>query len=117
MAIVMRGRIRTGRSKYFNKKIEYEGYLFDSIKEKNRYEELRLAQKSGAISELKVHPKFDLIVNGMKICRMILDFSYTDESGNSVIEDVKSAPTITPIYRIKKKLLKALLGIEIKEIR
>jgi len=34
-----------------------------------------------------------------------------------VVEDVKSEPTKTPIYRLKKKLLLACYGIQITEIQ
>jgi hypothetical protein len=33
-----------------------------------------------------------------------------------VVEDVKSKPTVTRLYRVKKKLMRALHGIEIQEV-
>lgn len=54
--------------------------------------------------------------NGIKICVYIADYIYI-ENGRSVVEDVKSAFTAKlPVYRLKKKLLSALLGIEIREV-
>lgn len=43
------------------------------------------------------------------------DFSY-HENGILVVEDVKSKATKTPLYQLKKKLVKALYGIDVKEI-
>jgi hypothetical protein len=37
-------------------------------------------------------------------------------NGRRVVEDCKSKPTMTPVYRLKKKLVAALHGIEIHEV-
>ena len=41
-------------SKYHNKKVIYNGITFDSIKEKNRYIELKLLERAGLIKNLKL---------------------------------------------------------------
>ena len=101
-----------GRSKYGNKKVELDGYKFDSIKEKNRYVELMLMQKVGEISALEVHLSFDLPVNSVLIAKYVSDFTYYRE-GNYCVEDAKGFKT--PVYRLKKKLMKAIYRIEILE--
>jgi hypothetical protein len=127
MAVVLRsksGKLRLKRPpKYGNKKVIADGITFDSRKEWSRYTELQLALKSGLIKRLEIHPRFELVVNGIKVCNFVADFSYFEvfpsDSLNEVIltvEDVKSRPTMTPVYRLKKKLLRALWGIEVKEI-
>ena len=40
------------QNKYKNKKIIYDGITFDSIKEKNRYIELKILEKAGLIKEI-----------------------------------------------------------------
>jgi len=108
--------------KYRNKKVVADGIRFDSEKEWHRYTELQLALKSGLITKLQVHPKFELVVKGIKVCSYIADFCYLafpcGRLGKAIltVEDVKSRPTMTPVYRLKKKLLRALRGIEVKEI-
>lgn len=57
---------------------------------------------------------FDCIVNGKKICRYLLDFKVTYKDRVEYV-DVKGV--VTPIYRIKKKLVEALYGITIKEVK
>lgn len=52
------------------------------------------------------------MVNGIKVCEYEDDFSYK-ENGVLVVEDAKGMRT--PLYRLKKKLMRAALGIEIKE--
>ena len=44
------------------------------------------------------------------------DFVYTDEHGNTVVEDAKSPATRTPAYVIKRKLMLSIDGIRIREV-
>lgn len=103
------------QSKYRNVPTEVDGIRFDSKAEAEHYAKLRLMQLSGEIYDLQLQPSFRLEVNGLLICRYVADFSYRDQYGLNV-EDVKSPATITPIYRVKKKLMQALYGIEIYEV-
>lgn len=107
---------KANTSKYSNVKTEVDGILFDSKAEARRYGELKLLKESGAITHLQLQPKFPIAVNGEKICTYIADFSYHDtESGQWKIEDVKGM--VTPIYRLKKKLVKAIHKITITEVK
>lgn len=104
-------------AKYHNHKCIVDGVSFDSKREAAHYQVLRLLQRAGQISDLRRQVKYDLIVNGIKVCSYIADCVYVDNrTGMTVVEDVKSAPTKTREYRLKKKLMKACLGIEIVEI-
>lgn len=103
------------RPKYGNKKTEVDGILFDSKKEAKRYQELRLLEKQGIILELQLQPKFPIVVNGKKICTYIADFDYcVAHTADRIVEDVKGIKT--PIYNLKKKLVKAVHGIDITEV-
>jgi hypothetical protein len=85
-----------------------------SMKEANRCAELRLLEKGGEIVDLQFQPRYALEVNGLKICSYIGDFFYRDARTEAeVLEDCKGV--LTPVYRLKKKLLKAIRGIEITE--
>ena len=50
-------------SKYGNKKIEYNGEVFDSKKEYKRWCELKLLERAGKISDLKRQVKYVLMCN------------------------------------------------------
>jgi len=111
------------RQKYNNTK--YKGY--DSRKEYNRGNELKLLQQAGEISNLKEQVAYELlpaqfeVVNGKKKCversvKYIADFQYTDKNGNVVVEDTKSKITKTAAYIIKRKLMLYIHGIKIKEL-
>ncbi len=110
-------------SKYRNVKVTVDGITFDSKREAERYGELRLLQKSGAIRMLQRQYSFRLEVNGMLICVYRSDFTYEERvkavvpglRWRWVVEDVKGV--LTPVYRLKKKLMVAIHGIEIREVR
>jgi len=100
-------------TKYRAKKVTVDGIRFDSIKESHRYLELKTLQQAGVITNLELQPRYDVVVNGQKICYYKADFRYM-ENGAQVIEDVKGMRT--PIYRLKKKLVEALYPIKIIEV-
>ena len=105
--------------KYNNTKTTIDGIKFDSIRESNRYRELKLLEKAGHITDLVLQPKFELIpkytINGRNVRKMeyIADFQYT-ENGKTVVEDAKGFKTKD--YLIKKKLFEYQYNIEITEV-
>jgi hypothetical protein len=103
--------------KYGNKKVEEDGYTFDSKAEHREYRGLKLRLRAGLIEDLTVHPKFDLTVNGVKVGTYTADFSFRVVPIKAlVVVDVKSRPTMTQVYRLKKKLVKAIHGVDIIEV-
>ncbi len=107
-------KYRIRHSKYNAHRTVVNGISFASEKEGRRYCELDLAEKSGLISELVLQPRFKLVVNDQLICTYIADFQYKNADGNIITEDVKGF--LTPVYKIKKKLMQAIYGIQIKEV-
>lgn len=104
-------------TKYRNKPTVVDNIRFDSLAEAKRYNELKVLQSGGAIVDLQLQPKFHLIVGEELVCTYTADFGYRDPvHRRRIIEDVKSTATKTPQYRIKVKLLKALTGIEVREV-
>lgn len=104
--------------KFRNKKVTEDGIEYDSKKEAKRGAELRLLLAAGKIESLSVHREFTIQVNGFLICKYEADFTYRDKlTGQIVVEDVKSAFTRKlPVYRLKNKLMRAVHGIEIREV-
>ena len=45
-------------SKYYNRKVQVDMYVFDSVAESRRYKELKLLERAGEITELKLQPRF-----------------------------------------------------------
>lgn len=103
------------RSKMGNKKTCVGSFCFDSAKEARRYGLLALLERQGLIINLRMQVKYPLMVNGVLIASYVADFVYQKE-GREIVEDVKSPFTRTlPVYRLKKKLMAAIHGIEIYE--
>ena len=102
-------------SKYRAKPVMIDGVWFASTKEANRYCELKLLLQQGEISSLQMQVTYQLVVDGQFITTYRADFVYIDQrTGARVVEDAKGLRL--PIYTIKKRLMRALLGIEITEV-
>jgi hypothetical protein len=98
-------------SKYHNKKVIIDNITFDSIKEGNRYKELKLLLKAREISRLRLQPIFPLYAG----IAYIADFKYYDTKLKvDVVEDVKGMRT--DVYKIKKKLFLDIYGESYKFI-
>lgn len=118
---IMRKRA-TAPSKYKAVKTIVAGVTFDSKREAARWKELLLLERSGQICELRRQVAFEL-VPGVKFAgaararpalRYFADFVY-QERGQQVIEDVKSPATADlPAFKIKRHLMLALLGLEVR---
>lgn len=102
------------RNKYNARKTPCVGHLHlhDSGKEAGRCYDLRLFEKDQRISDLRWQPEYKLFVQGMPVCKYRADFCYM-ENGERVVEDVKGHKTA--VYNLKKKLMRACLGITIRE--
>lgn len=94
-------------SKYRNKRVQIDRYVFDSIAEGRRYRELALLEKAGKISNLELQPRFllqDSFRKNGKTYRKIeyiADFKYI-ENGKTIVEDVKGIQT--DVFKLKHKL-------------
>lgn len=108
------------RSKYGNVKTAVGERTFDSKAEASRYIDLMSMQRLGAISGLECQVSFELaggvVILGKKIrsLRYVADFTY-EKDGERVIEDVKGKATRE--YKIKRHLMKFLLGLDVHEFR
>jgi hypothetical protein len=99
--------------KYGAIKSVVDGYTFASQKEARRYGVLKLLQRAGEIKDLKLQVWFMIEVNGTHICDYVADFTYLNKREQLIVEDVKGVRT--RIYSLKKKLMKAIHNIKIKE--
>ena len=120
-------------SKYRNRKVLYNGMVFDSKKERDRYIELSLLEKAGKIKRLKrqvdyllIPAQFGMVVdeNGKRkrvclerACFYVADFTY-NIGEELVVEDVKGYRKggAYSVFVIKRKLMLEKYGIRVKEI-
>lgn len=125
------------KNKYNAKKVKFDGQVFDSKKERTRYEILKYAEEIGVIRDLQRQVRYELeppvvekyeeqlktktVIKTRTVQRGIYytcDFQYVID-GEVVVEDVKSSPAqakLDKAYQIRKKLLFARHGIKIKEV-
>lgn len=108
------------KSKYGAEKTTVDGIRFDSRREARRYAELKMLQRAGKISDLRLQVPFELIPAQKKrdgkterSCVYRADFVYCAD-GATVVEDAKGKRT--PEYIIKRKLMLEKYGIEVKEV-
>lgn len=121
------------RNKYHARKVNICGIEFDSKKEGMRWLLLKDMERNGEITGLQRQVPFELLpaiyrdeVVHLKTkdkterrlvqraVHYVADFVYTDKDGKQVVEDTKGLRL--PDYILKKKMMLALLGIEISEI-
>lgn len=101
------------RAKYGNRRVEIDGIKFDSQKEANYYQRLKMLQKAGELRLVLLQVPFILPGN----IKYYADFLTIDKSGNFEVIDVKSDATKkNRTYINKKKQVKAVYGIEIVEV-
>lgn len=106
----------TKKNKYGVSKKEdrtVDGIVFASKREAVRYCELKLIARCGQIQDLELQPEWKIVINGQLVCKYVADFRYV-ENGETVVEDAKGMAT--PVYKLKKKLMRAVHGITIKEV-
>jgi hypothetical protein len=115
------GEAVTKPSKYRNEPTIVNGIKFDSLREAARYRRLKEMEEAGLIGELQLQVSFVLagaviFADGTKkrALRYVADFTYV-EGGAYVVEDVKGM--LTDMYKVKRHLMKAILGIDIREVR
>ena len=99
-----------GKSKYKAKKTSIDGHSFDSQKEANYYEELKIRLRVGEIRGFCIQPTFILTPN----LKYKADFIVFNNDGTSEIIDVKGMKTKE--YIVKKKVFEDKFNLKIKEV-
>lgn len=111
-------------NKYNARKVTVLGHEFDSKKEADRFLTLCGELNRGEISDLRGQVEYELIpaqkkANGKteRAVKYIADFVY-NKDGKTIVEDVKGyrKGAAYAIFVIKRKLMLAKYGIEVKEI-
>lgn len=121
------------KNKYGAKKVVIDGITFDSTVEGCRYAQLKELEKTGIITNLQRQVLYEIIpvmykyeVKHLKKKDKIIkkvdhratyykaDFVY-EKDGCEIVEDVKgSEKMITPDFKIKRKLMKYVHGIDVQ---
>lgn len=101
------------KSKYGNRRTDYAGRTFDSAHEAEVYKQLELQVRAGELLGVICQQTF-LLPGGVKY---VADFIALKRDGTYDVIDAKSEGTRKDkVYQIKRKQMRACLGIEIVEI-
>ena len=109
--MTMRGNWKMTYNKYHAIRTDVDGIKFASKGEAQHYIYLKGLENLGKIKNLELQTKFSIDLNGVHVCNYIADFEYDDENGHHVV-DYKGC--VTPVFRLKRKLIKALYGVDIE---
>lgn len=96
------------KSKYNNRKVELDGYTFDSQLEADYYAQLKLRKRANDILFFRLQPKYLLqeafIKDGVRHRKIeyIADFEVHHKDGSIEVVDTKGF--ITDVFRIKEKM-------------
>lgn len=110
------------KHKYAASRTVFDGIVFDSAKEAQRFQQLKFLEEKGIIQNLESNaerrkkklPKisYELKKRNGNICKYEPDFEYF-ENGKKIVEDTKGFKTA--VYEAKKKLMLKHFQIEVKE--
>lgn len=92
----------------------HRGIAFQTFNEVQRYQELLRMAEAGEIRSLETHPRYPLVVRGMRVWRDYrASFRYSVR-GVEVVEDATRDRTAAS--RLKRRLVLALHGVKIVEV-
>ncbi|MFA5751422.1 MAG: DUF1064 domain-containing protein [Candidatus Paceibacterota bacterium] len=104
------------QNKFNARKVEYQGMVFDSKKEFERY----LYLLSCGYTNIKTQVEFELIPKSdyFRAVKYKADFVYSPSPGNIIAEDVKGyrKGAAYQVFKIKQKLMYHVYGIVVEEI-
>jgi hypothetical protein len=105
------------RSKYGATKTMLDGITFDSKREAAYYSELKIREKAGEVTGVEMQRPFALLGNnGTLMATFRADFCFWDNTaGRFRCIDVKGFDT--PVGKLKRKMMKGLLGIDVEIVK
>jgi|SRR5690606_10790449 len=105
------------RSKFRNVPVVIDGIRFASKREGAYYCELKLREKAGEVGGVELQRRFALLgKDGMLICTYVADFCFWDHVEDRFrCIDVKGVET--DVFKIKRKLMKSCLGIDVEVVK
>lgn len=104
-------------SKYRNQPIVLDGIRFASKLEARYFSQLKLREKAGEVFYVELQKRYPLIgPDGLLVATYVADFVFWDQrESRQRIVDLKGIET--DVFKIKKKLMKSLLGLEVEIIK
>lgn len=115
MFLLMAGISGKKQSKYHAKRTPNgDGTFSDSRKEARLDAGFMAMVKNKGVLRVVRKDRFPFEINGIKICAYESDWTVYYKDGRKEVFDAKGVKT--PVYKIKKKMMKAFYGIDIQEV-
>lgn len=105
-------KIEKRKSKYGNRKTEVDGIVFDSRHEAEVWKELGLRMRNSEFIGIARQVRFQLPAG----IEYVADFVGFQKDGYIVMDAKSDATRKDKVYRLKKRMMKECLGIEIQEV-
>jgi len=103
-------------NKFGAKRTLVDGICFDSKAEASYYAALKLRERAGEVTDVELQRPYALTVNGVLVATYRADFVFWDISlRRRRVIDVKGI--MTPVFRLKQKLMRACHKIEIEVVK
>jgi hypothetical protein len=92
--------------------VTVDGIRFDDRRQANLFVELKALQRSGTITDLKVHSRLPLVVKGIRVDTYTALFTYKRD-GQVVLVDTSRWQT--DVRKLQQRLVEAIYGITVTE--
>jgi hypothetical protein len=103
-------------NKFRAKRTLIDGICFDSKREASYYAALKLRERAGEVADVELQRPYTLTVNGVLVATYRADFVFWDISlRRRRVIDIKGV--MTPVFRLKQKLMRACHKIEIEVVK
>jgi hypothetical protein len=93
----------------------FQGRTYASKAECRYAQELELLRLSGAIRSWDPQFPIPLEVNGLLVCKIVIDFRVQWKDGRTSLVEVKGHET--PEYKLKRKLFRAVMGYDFEVVK
>lgn len=105
------------KSKYGNVKVMLDGIAFDSKAEAKYYSNLKIRERAGEVGGVELQRSFAILgPKGELVCTYRSDFCFIDHSQDGRFRCVDVKGFETPEFKLKRKLMKAFLQIDVETV-
>lgn len=103
-------------NKYGAIRTTLDGITFASKAESAYYAKLKQREAAGEVANVELQKRYALTIGGFLICTYVSDFDFYDITEKRQ-RTVDTKGVVTDVFRIKRKLMKAIHGIDVEIVK
>lgn len=115
-AAAYRALPKAKKNKYGAKRTTLDGITFASKAESAYYAKLKQRETAGEVANVELQKRYAMTIGGFLICTYVSDFDFYDITEKRQ-RTVDTKGVITDVFRIKRKLMKAIHGIDVEIVK